>query len=217
MRFGYLFLGLMATLIAEAAAATWAPESEWVLQGALTLLLVIGVWGLEGRSTSFQIGLGLAALGVATAVGHAVIPMPAIQALNFALIAVFCMITAGIATRQVLGVAGPVDLDRLMGSLCIYLLLGVLWAAYYALLQLLDPNAFHYTATPAQALPASHFLYHSFVTLTTLGYGDIVPVSPLARTAAYLEAVVGQIYLTVLVASLVGRHVSGWSDPEPSL
>ena len=50
--------------------------------------------------------------------------------------------------------------------------------------------------------------YHSFVTLTTLGYGDINPVQPLARTLCYLEAVIGQIYLTILVAALVGMHIA---------
>ncbi len=104
-----------------------------------------------------------------------------------------------------------------MGSLCIYLLLGILWAVYYALLAMVDPEAFHYAVPAGPDLPASHFLYYSFVTLTTMGYGDVVPISPMVRTAAYLEAVIGQVYLTVLVASLVGRHVSGWSDPEPSV
>jgi hypothetical protein len=52
-------------------------------------------------------------------------------------------------------------------------------------------------------------MYYSFVTLTTLGYGDVTPVHPFARTLAYLEAVIGQLYVAVLVASLVGRHVAG--------
>jgi hypothetical protein len=55
---------------------------------------------------------------------------------------------------------------------------------------------------------AGNFIYFSFVTLATLGYGDITPVSPLVRTAAYLEAIVGQLYVAVLVASLVSRHVT---------
>ena len=202
IRFGYLFLGLTAALAAEAVAATWAPESEWVIQAALSLLLVVGVWSLHERRTAFATGLALAGA-------------PAMQALNLVVIGGFCIITANIATRQVLTTSGPVDQDRLMGSLCIYLLLGLLWAVYYALVEMAIPGAFHHAVPSRVAEPALTFLYYRFVTLTTLGYGDVVPVSPLVRTAAYLEAVIGQVYLTVLVASLVGRHVSGWSDPEP--
>jgi energy-converting hydrogenase Eha subunit E len=217
IHFGYLFLGLTAALIAESVAATWAPESEWIVQGALTLLLVVGVWSLHERRAAFYAGLALAVLGIATSIGHALTATPAAQALNLAVIGGFSVITVSIATRQVLTTSGPVDLDRLMGSLCIYLLLGILWAVYYALLEMADPGAFHHVLPAGANLPSSHFLYYSFVTLTTLGYGDVVPLSPLVRTGAYLEAVIGQIYLTVLVASLVGRHVSAWSDPEPSI
>ena len=67
----------------------------------------------------------------------------------------------------------------------------------------------HRGATSTCSVPTnitSHFLYYSFVTLTTLGYGDITPVHPVARMLSYLEAVIGQLYLAVLVASLVGRY-----------
>ena len=56
------------------------------------------------------------------------------------------------------------------------------------------------------------FYYYSLVTLTTLGYGDITPLEPMARGLAALEAVIGPVYLTVLVARLVGMHISGDSD-----
>ena len=59
-----------------------------------------------------------------------------------------------------------------------------------------------------QAFTAAEMVYYSFVTLTTLGYGDIVPVSPSARALATLEALTGQLYLTVLVARLVGLHIT---------
>ena len=57
-------------------------------------------------------------------------------------------------------------------------------------------------------------MYFSFVTLTTLGYGDITPVNAIARALAYLEAAIGQVYLTVLIASLVGMHISK-TEREP--
>ena len=107
-----------------------------------------------------------------------------------------------------------VTVDTISSSLCTYLLLGILWANAYSLLAVLDSGSFHYSyAQPSEQL---HFgdqatvlaLYYSFVTLTTLGYGDIVPASSTSRMLAAVEAIVGQIYLTVLVARLVGMHIA---------
>jgi hypothetical protein len=109
-----------------------------------------------------------------------------------------------------------VTYNTVFASLCIYLLLGVLWAHGFALIDHLDPAAFRSTATSQDPAPllrigeggSTAVLYFSFCTLTTLGYGDIVPVSPMARTLASLEAITGQLYLAVLVARLVGLHIA---------
>ena len=106
--------------------------------------------------------------------------------------------------------------DTIFASLCIYLLLGVLWALGYSLIGMYDRDAFYYSMTdqmPSDAMrfgavPAGLEFYYSIVTMTTLGYGDIVPVSSTARAMATLQAVVGQLYLAVLVARLVGLHVA---------
>jgi hypothetical protein len=102
---------------------------------------------------------------------------------------------------------GAITLDRLVGAVCIYLLLGVVWTLLFALLELVAPGSFHYAGRQAGD-PIEHLLYYSFVTLTTLGYGDVAPVHAVARTLAYLEAVVGQLYIALLIASLVGRYLA---------
>jgi voltage-gated potassium channel Kch len=81
----------------------------------------------------------------------------------------------------------------------------------------LDPGAFNIPEVTASFIPdniseVGSAMYFSFVTLTTLGYGDITPINAFARTLAYLEAAAGQIYLTVLIASLVGMHITRRSD-----
>jgi hypothetical protein len=115
-----------------------------------------------------------------------------------------------------------VTFNTVCASLCIYLLLGLVWALGYSVVHRLDPAAF-YTSVPASdgflqlrvgKGQSSGVLYFSFVTLTTLGYGDIVPTSPIARTLASLEAITGQLYLTVLVARLVGLHISESLSPS---
>ena len=80
------------------------------------------------------------------------------------------------------------------------------WALTYIVIDILDPTAFEQLAVSAWA-GGTDYVYFSFVTLTTLGYGDITPLTPVAQTLAWLEAVVGQLYLAILVARLVGLHI----------
>ena len=99
--------------------------------------------------------------------------------------------------------------DTIAGATATYLLLALLWAFVYAVLDRLQPDSF---AISAAGSPLGEgrdiFIYYSFVTITTLGYGDITPVSYLASSMAALEAVVGQLYLVILVSWLVGMYVS---------
>jgi len=93
--------------------------------------------------------------------------------------------------------------DSIKGGICIYFLLGVLWGVIYRILGFFDPSAFLF-----QAHAARNLFYFSYVTLTTVGYGDIVPVSLLAQTLAFMEAVTGQIFLAVFIARLMGLHIA---------
>lgn len=97
-----------------------------------------------------------------------------------------------------------VSADTLVGAVVVYLLLGTVWAAAYGLLLLGLPDALR---APAP-LDERALTYFSFVTLSTLGYGDVVPVHPAARSFSTLEALTGQLYLAILVARLVGLHLA---------
>jgi hypothetical protein len=114
-----------------------------------------------------------------------------------------------------------VTINTVCASLCIYLLLGVLWALAYSLVGVWDPAALTWTVSTRQPPRIWRFgkgdaavLYFSFVTLATLGYGDIVPTSPFTRMLATLEAITGQLYLAVLVARLVGMHIAESLDQK---
>jgi Na+/H+-dicarboxylate symporter len=100
--------------------------------------------------------------------------------------------------------------DTIYGAICGYLLLALCWALVFSLIETMVPGSFAVLVTPAgdQERVASLMFYYSFTSLTTLGYGDIVPISPVTRSFSTLEAVMGQLYLTVLVARLVGLHIS---------
>ena len=97
--------------------------------------------------------------------------------------------------------------DVIYAAILLYLLAALMWAFAYTFLELVDPASFNIDL----GKPESYFLvfqYYSFVTITTLGYGDITPVTEVAKTFSALEAVVGQLYLVIVVAWLVGMHVS---------
>jgi Ion channel len=100
---------------------------------------------------------------------------------------------------------GPVTLSRIQGAIAVYLLLGLAWAIAYELLALRQPGAFAGAGVDGD-LP-QRWLYYSFVTLTTVGYGDVTPVHPIARSLAVLEALTGQLYPAILLARLVSLEV----------
>lgn len=93
--------------------------------------------------------------------------------------------------------------DAIKGGVCVYLLAGIAWSYLYNLLLAVQPQSFNVTS----ALNIhDDLLYFSFLTLTTVGYGDILPTSPLARVCANLESIVGVLYPSIYIARLVGQY-----------
>ncbi len=102
---------------------------------------------------------------------------------------------------------GPVSVHRVMGGVAAYLLIGVTWAFIYKLLMQEIPDAIHFQSPLAPGVSTgepSRLLYFSFETLTTVSYGDAYPVHRMARSLAIAEALIGQLYPAILIASLVG-------------
>jgi hypothetical protein len=123
----------------------------------------------------------------------------------------FTLVVAGLA--RVIHDAQEVTREVLFAAILFYLLLTLIWAYLYASLEIVSPGSF--------SLPEDHarefffqFLYFSIVTITTLGYGDIIPLSQQASALAVVEALTGQIYLVVVLAWLVGMHVSRKSEKQ---
>ncbi len=103
--------------------------------------------------------------------------------------------------------APAISREIIAAAIVVYMFLGLIWAGLYSVLELLQPGSF--LIHGAVAGPTSrHFAYFSYTTLTTLGYGDITPISGSARALSTLEALIGQIYLAVLIARLVGIHAA---------
>lgn len=119
----------------------------------------------------------------------------------------FVVILRGIFEQKV------IRFDDVLGAVCGYLLVGVTWGNLYILTELLVPNSFQMNTNLVASISDPHakrfvFNYFSFVTLTTIGYGDILPTSPVAASLAWIEAMFGQFYMAVLVAQLVGLNMA---------
>ena len=89
--------------------------------------------------------------------------------------------------------------DLIFCAISIYLLIGIMWAGIYSVLEGISPGSFS---------EATDLLYFSFVTLTTVGFGDVAPLSTLSRRLAVFEAAMGSIYMAVIIAMIVGRYMS---------
>ena len=123
----------------------------------------------------------------------------------------FCAVLALVVLAQVFR-EGPITTHRIQGAVAVYLLLGLAWAFAYKLIDIDFPDAFAIAApSGGDAAPGGdhkwRFVYFSFVTLTTVGYGDITAVHPVARALVILEALAGQLFPAILLARLVSMEL----------
>lgn len=108
---------------------------------------------------------------------------------------------------------GPITRARIEGAIAFYILLGPAWAFAYKLVYLVWPTAFLVnTGAPPTGAGLQPFLYFSYVTLTTVGYGDVTPVHPLARSLANLESLTGTLFPAILLAQLVSLQLEHRKD-----
>ncbi len=117
---------------------------------------------------------------------------------------VFCFFCVGVILRRIV-IAKEVDFEVVCSSVSAYLLIAILWAVSYDLFYFLNPETFSPTEGGAK-LTFKHFIYFSLTTITTLGYGDITPVSVPVGIWSTLEAVTGVFYMAILVARLVSVY-----------
>jgi Ion channel len=205
----------LALLISILLLFIVAPLAAGVRQGALILnviaatVLIAGSYALFERKRLFVVAVALSAISIV-----ATWLLIASRQHWASLLSRSCVILLIVFfSVTILGYvlhSGRVTVDKIFAAICVYMLIGYAWTFTYALIDELQPGSFvALSATAADDYVAREiqFRYFSFITLTTVGYGDILPRSAAARTMAVLEAITGQIYLTVLVARLVGLHI----------
>ncbi|MBL4845028.1 MAG: two pore domain potassium channel family protein [Planctomycetes bacterium] len=196
------------------------PAGSALLDVFVSGALLLTVRALRGPNRGvFFAALVLSVLAiVATAAGHllgSVALLPVAHVLGL----LFFLLTGLTLLKRVLE-PGPGTVERLQAAVCAYLLIGLGWGLVFSLMEHSQPGAFrdplggsHESHAVLAGFP--HLIYYSFTTLTTLGFGDVVPTTAMARSLSTLEAVIGQLYLAVLVARLVGLHSDRLVADEP--
>lgn len=127
---------------------------------------------------------------------------------SLVILLVFFVGEAYFAARQVLLSGRQIDQNLMLGALALYLLIGLIWAMVFLLILVFSPDAFRGMSGADYADNFLTAIYFSFVTMTSLGYGDISPAEPMAQVATILAAISGAFYMAVVVASMVGARAS---------
>jgi len=153
-------------------------------------------------------------LAAAIAVGTAVtgwlrlfVPGTPLTVISVSLWIGFFAMLAGVILTRVFG-EEKITVHHIQGAVAVYLLIGLIWTGCYRVVVEFDPGAFNMPSVADEGRLMSRLLYYSFVTLTTVGYGDVTPVNPAARSLAMLEALLGQLFPAILIARLVSLEVS---------
>jgi hypothetical protein len=148
-----------------------------------------------------------AALGVAGAALRINHPSPLTVWLGHMAV-IFAVIAISLVIGKAVFAPGRVTHHRIEGAIILYLNIALAFTSVFRLISELDPVAFaDFVSHQPEAAALSSMLYFSFTTLTATGFGEILPINPLARSMANLESVFGQLYLAILLARLVTMHV----------
>ncbi len=200
-------------LIVVSLLEQYLEREVWLLEVALVVVLVFAINAVTGDRHGVRLALFLGIPAVAGGLVAAVWEGSPAIVVTMTFVFTLCFLVAVIVVLQRhIMTSEKVSGDTLRGAVCVYVLLGIVWAVAYRFVSYLDPGAFtaagHFVD---QGRSLALHIYFSFVTLTTLGYGDISPISPLARTLAWLEAAAGQLFVAITIARLVSTNIAGRS------
>jgi len=206
--FIYLTVGIVLLLFVSALASQFPMLAGHQLVQAFSVInIAIGIYGFRTSRLFFRTGIGLVLATVTIVLIGLFMEELKLYYLHLFILFCFYLWAIWLAAKQIL-FTGAIDDNKIVGAICIYLLMGLIWAMMYLFLAQAIPGAFNGIEQMVWYHNFADVAYYSFVTLTTLGYGDISPVAPVARFLVYMEAVVGVFYMAILVASLVGVGIN---------
>ncbi|WP_292657297.1 potassium channel family protein [Nitratifractor sp.] len=203
--FLYLLIALVAILFSSAVADDFPGSlGEDLFSLVSLLMLIVGIKSLRYEVSIQRIAYTLVVILGGLTLLWRFYPGRITALLILATFLLIFVSAFKLSVRQIL-FEGRVDANKIIGSLSLYLLIGLIWTILYLMLLTFDPSAFHGIEMNGWRTLFSRMAYYSFVTLTTLGYGDITPANHVAEFLAYMEAVTGVFYMAIFVSSLINR------------
>jgi hypothetical protein len=174
-------------------------------------LLAVGIWSLRSAGWLFFASMFVVIAGIILNILSIAREDDMLRIIALLAMFVFLLLVT-FNTLQQVAVGNDINPNRIVGAICVYLLLGVMWSIGYGAVEYAQPGSFNGLTELLSPLWSPDWIYYSFVTITTLGYGDITPLTQTARTLSFAEAIVGQFYIAVLVAGLVSAYISTKQD-----
>jgi voltage-gated potassium channel len=209
------FLAALMLVLVTAPLDDQYRVGDLVEAGRLSVLMLLGLLALGGRAKALALGIALVTPAL---VGKWIFHYrpDLVRPWSFQIPALLFLILMTVQLLKFTLKAKHVDSEVLSAGLAGYLLLGMLWALCYTIAAQLSAGAFALNGNPAPASIIRGFtaIYFSFITLSTIGYGDIVPVSGLARMLAMIESITGTFYMAVMISRLVSLY--GTNPYEPT-
>jgi hypothetical protein len=216
-----ILLGVLGILLAGPPIVVGFGMSALWFDGVMSVLMLAAIVSLcfEPQQKFFALLLGIPSILFSMG-GHLLPGALTDRTLFFGHLCVvlFLFGSAALIAKSLFSTR-TISLDSIMGALCGYLFLGLGWAVAYSMIESLRPGSFEISRSIAPQLETARplsdvLMYYSFVTLTTLGYGDVLAVTPATRTCSWIEATTGQFYLAVIVAGVVTLLVARNSTPS---
>jgi hypothetical protein len=205
--FFYLFSSLLIFLFTAALIAQF--PSDWgedILSMVALAMILISIKSLKIEKSWRWAALVLGFLFFAIVIFVRYFEHHLLVYTILALLFIYFTSAFLLAVKHVL-FEGDIDENKIIGSLSLYLLIGLIWSVIYLFLLITDPSSFSGVEITNWQESFSRVAYYSFVTLTTLGYGDILPTNHIAEFFVYLEAVFGVFYMAIIVSSLIALRL----------
>lgn len=205
--FYFLFFALLGLFFSCAVMQQFYPQGQKSILGLIVVTLAVSIAGINRSRALYRSWYGVLLVTAAVSGTFSFFEDYDLSIITLAALLMFLFSHIYSALKQVMS-AKTVTKNHIIGSICIYLLLGLAWATLYLLILELLPEAFNGLEAKPWLTNLFNALYFSFITLTTVGYGDISPQLPVAQFFVFMESIVGSFYLAIMVASLVSIRLS---------
>jgi hypothetical protein len=208
-----LLLASLALLLISSPFLNSSNLGQMIFSFLLIIIPLSGIYAVISDKKQLSIALILAIPFIIINTINTLIDHSVLFYLNTILAILFYLYTIVVILNVILR-SKRISHDILFGAISVYLLIGVTWAAFYSVTERLSPRSFKSSVPDINIyeytgqIDWSDYIYYSFSTLSTVSYGDIMPVNPFARTLSVFEAVTGVFYVAILISLLVSRYVS---------